>query len=118
MSEALPSVWIAHRDPPSLEGITMSHTVQFPTTGHEQSGAARTAHPPQPPSAAIAALERRSPRTAIIDRFAMRIGLWLLLWASRPTHVCRAEADARRERERLLRAHLALAHTGPRHPYA
>lgn len=74
-----------------------------------------TSHPPRPPAEAIAALNR-APRTALLDRLAMRVGLLLLLWASRPTHIHRAEAEARLERQRLLREHDALPFIGPVRP--
>ncbi|WOF21610.1 hypothetical protein N8K70_09400 [Microbacterium betulae] len=70
-----------------------------------------TAHPPQAgPSPArvedaIAAIPARTPRTSTADRLAMRIGLWLLLWSTRPSddresaeraHAARLVADATR----------------------
>ena len=51
-----------------------------------------TGHPPQtePPPAriedAIAAIPSRVPRTSLADRLAMRVGLRLLLWSTRPSH--------------------------------
>ncbi|OCG75299.1 hypothetical protein [Microbacterium sediminis] len=97
----------------------MSQTVQFPTRDRaltEQQP--RPPQPPRPPSEAIAVLESRAPRTAFADRVAMRIGLWLMLWGTRPTVIRRDEAEALLERRRLLQAHLVLGQTGPRHPYA
>lgn len=97
----------------------MSHTVQFPTRDRALTAQQpRPPQPPRPPSAAIAALESRAPRTAFADRIAMRVGLWLLLWGTRPALLRRDEAEALLEGRRLLQAHLTLAQTGPRHPYA
>jgi hypothetical protein len=97
----------------------MSQTVQHPTRDRafaEQQP--RPPQPPRPPSEAIAALESRAPRTALADRIAMRIGLWLMLWGTRPQYIRRDEAEALLERRRLLQARLTLGHTGPRHPHA
>ncbi|MGV9769298.1 hypothetical protein ACWDR7_07450 [Microbacterium sp. NPDC003461] len=97
----------------------MSQTVQHPTRDPafaEQQP--RPPQPPRPPSEAIAALDSRAPRTALADRIAMRIGLWLMLWGTRPQYIRRDEAEALLERRRLLQAHLTLGHTGPRHPHA
>ena len=97
----------------------MSQTVQHPTRDRafaEQQP--RPPQPPRPPSEAIAALESRAPRTALADRIAMRIGLWLMLWGTRPQYIRRDEAEALLERRRLLQAHLTLGLTGPRHPHA
>ncbi|GAB2507176.1 hypothetical protein GCM10027064_00850 [Microbacterium petrolearium] len=97
----------------------MSQTVQHPTRDRafaEQQP--RPPQPPRPPSEAIAALESRAPRTALADRIAMRIGLWLTLWGTRPQYIRRDEAEALLERRRLLQAHLTLGQTGPRHPHA
>lgn len=55
-------------------------------------------------------LAARTPRTSVTDRLALRAGLWLLLWSTRPsppppaTHdvdaaLARVNARARRERE-------------------
>ncbi|GGH39657.1 hypothetical protein [Microbacterium album] len=70
-----------------------------------ESAAVRTSHPPQPPSPPRDALmhvslQDRAPRTALHHRIAMRIGLALLLWGTRPRHVAadRDERDARAER--------------------
>ena len=97
----------------------MSQTVQHPTRDPafaEQQP--RPPQPPRPPSEAIAALDSRAPRTALADRIAMRIGLWLMLWGTRPQYIRRDEAEALLERRRLLQAHLTLGQTGPRHPHA
>ena len=40
-------------------------------------------HPPQP-LALLSPASDRVPRTSLLDRAAMRVGLWLVLWGSRP----------------------------------
>lgn len=98
----------------------MSNTVAtdtIRTMDRHEAGAARTAHPPRPPhpphppSEAIAALEHRAPRTTLIDRIAMRIGLQLLLWSTRPA-MTRDKAQAayrlRREAQQLEAQRAAL----------
>lgn len=43
-------------------------------------------HPPAPPAslALLAPASNRTPGTSWLDRAAMRVGLWLVLWGSRP----------------------------------
>ncbi|GAA1729432.1 hypothetical protein [Microbacterium paludicola] len=48
-----------------------------------EAQAVRTSHPPQPPWIAKE-LQNRHARTSLPDRVAMKIGLWLLLWGTRP----------------------------------
>lgn len=70
------------------------------------------AHPPSTPAALD--LQNRMPRTALADRIAMRIGLALLVWGTRP--VARTAPDvsgfgahygtaSRRSLDRTLAAH-------------
>jgi len=64
-----------------------------------ESRAARTAHPPQPPSIDVEAVRKRSARAALPDRVAMRIGLALLLWGTRASRAAEALDEAVRRRE-------------------
>lgn len=57
-------------------------------------------HPPDP-LVQVAPVANRVPRTSLLDRAAMRVGLWLVLWGSRPAH----EPDVfERHRRHVLRA--------------
>ena len=57
-------------------------------------------HPPEP-LALLAPTSDRVARTSLLDRVAMRVRLWLVLWGSRPV----SEADAfERHRRRLFHA--------------
>ena len=47
---------------------------------------------PFPAAQLAAALPERAARTALPYRLAMRVGLWLLLWASRPRRTRRITA--------------------------
>lgn len=73
-----------------------------------------TTVPTHPPSTPEAALTGRTPRTALADRIAMRIGLALLLWGTRPVkrlgpdvsgYGVHARVDARRELDRTIAKH-------------
>ncbi|HJA04482.1 MAG: hypothetical protein ACTH0E_00630 [Candidatus Microbacterium stercoravium] len=73
-----------------------------------------TTVPTHPPRTPVQALSGRTPRTALSDRIAMRIGLALLLWGTRPVknvgpnvsgHGVQSRTDARREIDRTLAAH-------------
>ncbi len=93
--------------------------------------------PTRPPSAqrpdaqsspvAASVLQDRAPRTALFDRLAMRVGLALLIWGTRPTRQAaprvdgfradpRAAAHARRAAEESLARH-GLLHGVPAHPF-
>ncbi|MGW9112449.1 hypothetical protein [Microbacterium sp. NPDC055683] len=66
-------------------------------------------HPPQPQAVSRLATElsvipERTPRTSAADRLAMRIGLRLLLWGTRPAD---AQERARAHHERLRTAEAA-----------
>lgn len=81
-----------------------------------EAHAVRTSHPPQPPSAIAEALQNRSAHAALpagvplSSRVAMRIGLWLLLWGTRPAPAAAAGDQAVRRREsRARRIEQALA---------
>jgi len=72
-----------------------------------------TTVPTHPPSTSVQALSGRIPRTALSDRIAMRIGLALLLWGTRPVknlgpdvsgYGVQTRTDARREIDRTLAA--------------
>ena len=52
-------------------------------------------HPPES-LASLAPASDRVARTSPLDRAAMRVGLWLVLWGSRPV----SEADAHERRRR------------------
>ncbi|WP_396641236.1 hypothetical protein [Microbacterium sp.] len=57
-------------------------------------------HPPEPP-ALLAPTSDRVARTSLLDRAAMRVGLWLMLWGSRPA----SPTDAlERHRRRVFHA--------------
>lgn len=56
-------------------------------------------HPPDP-LALLAPASDRSPGTSWLDRAAMRVGLWLVLWGSRP--VSNAEALERHRHRAFL----------------
>ncbi|PZU38991.1 MAG: hypothetical protein DI573_08365 [Microbacterium sp.] len=61
-----------------------------------------TRHPvPPEPLSVLPPETTRVPRASLIDRAAMRIGLWLLLWGSRPVADTDA-VDRHRQREFLL----------------
>jgi hypothetical protein len=62
---------------------------------------ARHPVPPEPVSVLPPGTTRK-PRAALIDRAAMRVGLWLVLWGSRPVADTGA-LDRHRQRE-FLRA--------------
>ncbi|GLJ59958.1 hypothetical protein GCM10017576_00870 [Microbacterium barkeri] len=64
-----------------------------------------SAHPPQPSGMprALSAIPERTPRASAADRIAMRIGLWLLLWSTRPSETPE-QTRARYERQRLAAA--------------
>lgn len=73
-------------------------------------------HPPEP-LALLAPASDRVARTSLLDRAAMRVGLWLVMWGSRPAppadalerHRHRAfltEERARREAESALATRL------------
>ena len=60
-------------------------------------------HPPDTLAqlAPLAPVANRIARTSLLDRAAMRVGLWLLLWGSRPA----SDADAlERHRRRTFHA--------------
>ena len=52
-------------------------------------------HPPEP-LALLAPASDRVARTSLLDRAAMRVGLWLVLWGSRPA----SDADTHERRRR------------------
>lgn len=61
-----------------------------------------TRHPVPPESLSVLpAGTTRVPRASLIDRAALRVGLWLLLWSSRPVTDTDA-VDRHRQREFLL----------------
>lgn len=76
-----------------------------------------TSHPPsttEVASSAVEVLQSRTPRTAFADRIAMRIGLALLVWGTRPAASVGPDVSgyrphpseaARREIDRALAAH-------------
>ncbi|WP_162621826.1 hypothetical protein [Microbacterium suaedae] len=81
----------------------------------------------QTTAAAAAILRRRAPRTALFDRIAMRIGLALLIWGTRPERPSapdvsgyradpRAPLYARHAVDASLARH-ALLHGAPNHPF-
>jgi hypothetical protein len=75
-----------------------------------EAQAVRTSHPPQPPDSIAKALQNRSARTSLPDRVAMRIGLWLVLWGTRPTRAIDADDQTISRRDsRALRLERALA---------
>lgn len=53
-------------------------------------------HPPDPP-AHLAPVANRVARTSLLDRAAMRVGLWLVLWGSRPADHAKAVERYRRD---------------------
>lgn len=53
-------------------------------------------HPPDP-LAQLAPVANRAARTSLLDRAAMRVGLWLVLWSSRPTDDASAAERYRRD---------------------
>lgn len=67
-----------------------------------EAQAVRTSHPPQPPDRIVQALQQRAARTSLPDRVAMRIGLWLVLWGTRPARRDRSAIDPRDLREAFL----------------
>jgi len=67
-------------------------------------------HPPDLRSP-ITPVTDRVARTALIDRAAMRVGLWLVLWGSRPA----ADTDPRaRHRRRAFRVEQRERHEAAR----
>ncbi|MFT4235159.1 MAG: hypothetical protein QM607_09200 [Microbacterium sp.] len=83
------------------------------THAPRSTDALHTELPQHPPSLApsltpsltatlTAELATRTPRTALGDRIALRIGLWLLLWGSRPA------AHRRRLSDEQARLHAAI----------
>lgn len=73
-----------------------------------------------PGPSALHALSHRSPRTGAADRLAQRLGLWLLLWGTRPAGAPWSEPHRQtRAVVRALRAeraeHLAAAHRAEFH---
>ncbi|WP_156888120.1 hypothetical protein [Microbacterium indicum] len=54
-------------------------------------------------TAAALVVERRSPRVPLVDRFAMRVGLALLVWGSRPAR--QAAVPERAEPREAYAAH-------------
>lgn len=60
-------------------------------------------HPPDPHAPAA----QPTRRTAVLDRAAMRVGLWLVLWGSRHTE---DDAALRRHRRHAFRVHQRARH--------
>ncbi len=86
------------------------------------STALSTAAPPQTPLPTESLrVPGRTPRTSLVDRVALRVALWLVLWSTRPEQTTPLREDVQNARrldaERTARetAWLTLArHT---HPY-
>lgn len=69
---------------------------------------------PQRPSAIAEPLQhlKPRPRATVLDRYAMRVGMWLLIWSTRPVPDRERERlthEAARERELRERRYLTHA---------